>query len=75
MVDVVYSWLPSKCSLCSHLGHKSSRCLGLGLEKTIVSACKNCTPPLNENSIVNASTMTLDMKGLLTHRLNPIKLL
>ncbi|KAG7603795.1 Zinc knuckle CX2CX4HX4C [Arabidopsis thaliana x Arabidopsis arenosa] len=59
MVDVVYSWLPSKCSLCGHLGHKSSRCLGLGLEKTVVSACNNGTP-LNENSIVNASTKALD---------------
>ncbi|VYS68211.1 unnamed protein product [Arabidopsis thaliana] len=59
MVDVVYSWLSSKCSLCGHLGHKSSRCLGLGLEKTVVSACNNGTP-LNENSIVNASTKALD---------------
>ncbi|KAL9281011.1 hypothetical protein AtEden1_Chr5g0113631 [Arabidopsis thaliana] len=42
MVDVVYSWLPSKC-----------------LEKTVVSACNNGTP-LNENSIVNASTKALD---------------
>ncbi|CAE5994066.1 unnamed protein product [Arabidopsis arenosa] len=60
MVDVVYSWLPSKCSLCGHLGHKASRCLGVGLEKTVVSSCNNGSPPLNENSIVNASTKALD---------------
>lgn len=28
MVDVLYSWLPSKCSNCGLLGHKTSRCLG-----------------------------------------------
>ena len=28
MVDVLYSWLPSKCSNCGLLGHKASRCLG-----------------------------------------------
>ena len=33
--------------------------MGLGLEKTVVSACNNGTP-LNENSIVNASTKALD---------------
>ncbi|CAN8243441.1 unnamed protein product [Cochlearia groenlandica] len=29
MVNVIYSWLPSKCSSCGQLGHKASRCLGL----------------------------------------------
>lgn len=29
LVDVVYSWLPSKCGSCGHLGHKPSRCLGI----------------------------------------------
>ncbi|KAL0669012.1 hypothetical protein Bca4012_031716 [Brassica carinata] len=28
MVDVLYSWLPSKCSNCGILGHKASCCLG-----------------------------------------------
>ncbi|KAG7569954.1 hypothetical protein ISN45_Aa04g026070 [Arabidopsis thaliana x Arabidopsis arenosa] len=27
MVDVEYSWIPSKCLGCGHLGHKKSRCL------------------------------------------------
>lgn len=32
LVDVLYSWLPSKCARCGHLGHKASRCLGQPLE-------------------------------------------
>ncbi|CAN6832061.1 unnamed protein product, partial [Brassica oleracea] len=34
MVDVVYSWLPSKCARCGQLGHKASRCLGQPLDPT-----------------------------------------
>ncbi|KAF8044551.1 hypothetical protein N665_8001s0001 [Sinapis alba] len=29
MVDVEYSWLPSKCEKCGQLGHKAKRCLSL----------------------------------------------
>lgn len=29
MVDIMYSWLPSKCSTCGHIGHKASYCLGI----------------------------------------------
>ncbi|XP_013626361.1 PREDICTED: uncharacterized protein LOC106332449 [Brassica oleracea var. oleracea] len=27
LVDVEYSWIPTKCGKCGHLGHKDSRCL------------------------------------------------
>lgn len=27
MVDVEYSWIPTKCRRCGHLGHKEPRCL------------------------------------------------
>lgn len=27
IVDVEYSWLPTKCNKCRQLGHKESRCL------------------------------------------------
>ncbi|CAH2046090.1 unnamed protein product [Thlaspi arvense] len=27
MVSFEYSWIPSKCERCKHLGHKKSRCL------------------------------------------------
>ncbi|XP_023646042.1 uncharacterized protein LOC17896692 [Capsella rubella] len=34
MVDVEYSWLPSKCSRCGFLGHKETRCLLLSQQGT-----------------------------------------
>ncbi|CAN8287916.1 unnamed protein product [Cochlearia groenlandica] len=34
LVDVQYSWIPSKCVYCGHLGHKASRCLLNGVYKS-----------------------------------------
>ncbi|XP_056841897.1 uncharacterized protein LOC108859003 [Raphanus sativus] len=33
MIDVEYSWLPSKCEKCGHLGHKAKRCLSISQQK------------------------------------------
>ncbi|XP_022550853.1 uncharacterized protein LOC106447869 [Brassica napus] len=42
MVDVVYSWLPSKCARCGQMGHKASGCLGQPLDPT--SSTKTSSP-------------------------------
>lgn len=34
MIDVVYSWLPSKCGRCGQLGHRALQCLGQPLDPT-----------------------------------------
>ncbi|KFK23726.1 hypothetical protein AALP_AAs55280U000100, partial [Arabis alpina] len=38
MVEVLYSWIPSKCHRCGHLGHKESRCLLQSQPNETVSA-------------------------------------
>lgn len=43
MVDVEYSWIPSKCEGCGHLGHKKSRCLLPAVSKESVRTVIN--PP------------------------------
>ncbi|KAF8046748.1 hypothetical protein N665_3463s0002, partial [Sinapis alba] len=37
IVDVEYSWRPTKCKKCGHIGHKESRCL-LRSDQTILPA-------------------------------------
>ncbi|KAG2297223.1 hypothetical protein Bca52824_043892 [Brassica carinata] len=34
MIDVEYTWLPSKCEKCGHLGHKAKRCLSTSQQTT-----------------------------------------
>ncbi|KAJ4882489.1 Uncharacterized protein Rs2_32582 [Raphanus sativus] len=34
MIDVEYTWLPSKCAKCGHLGHKAKRCLSTSQQNT-----------------------------------------
>lgn len=34
MIDVEYTWLPSKCEKCGHLGHKAKRCLSISQQIT-----------------------------------------
>ncbi|CAA7020037.1 unnamed protein product, partial [Microthlaspi erraticum] len=53
MVDVLYSWLPTVCSDCGHLGHKASRCLlrtssPVVHKKTPKEATSSVLPPVTE---------------------------
>lgn len=49
MVDVVYSWLPSKCDRYGQLGHKPSHCLGIVPDVSHVPAAATITT----NSVTN----------------------
>ncbi|CAN6858306.1 unnamed protein product [Brassica oleracea] len=67
MIDVEYTWLPSKCEKCGHIGHKAKRCVSISQQKTpakdhgmvVVDVSASPTivgaPPLMETPTTNLS--------------------
>lgn len=53
MVELLYSWLPSTCTGCGHLGHKSSRCL-------LLSAATSIQPTAPSSQKVNEIYKEID---------------
>lgn len=63
MIDVEYSWIPSKCESCGHLGHKRSRCLNLPHSpqtKVKENAPVSVSVPSNAETIANVSASVIE---------------
>ncbi|CAH8272527.1 unnamed protein product [Arabidopsis lyrata] len=62
LVDVEYSWIPSKCLGCGHLGHKKSRCLFPLNKDTKIVDISTPIKPLNASFAGCASEVVIPLE-------------
>ncbi|CAL9216506.1 unnamed protein product, partial [Arabidopsis halleri] len=58
MINVEYSWIPTKCGDCGQLGHKASRCMNpVMLQEGVTNSCTIITPVIVVSEVIADPTI------------------
>ncbi|KAG7539858.1 Zinc knuckle CX2CX4HX4C [Arabidopsis thaliana x Arabidopsis arenosa] len=58
MINVEYSWIPTKCGDCGQLGHKASRCMNPVMSKEgVTNSCTIITPVIVVSEVIAEPTI------------------
>lgn len=60
LVDVKYTWIPSVCGRCGHLGHKEKRCLLPAVDSNVETRSTAEEPQPEMGKILAQSTVASD---------------